>query len=456
LPLAFCVPGCVFWYPVDHQATDRFVETPAYRPRTIWAWALYDFANSAFTTLVVTFVYAAYFTQAVAPDPISGTTLWSRAVTASGVLVALLSPYLGALADQGGYRKRFLLAVTVLCVLSTAALYVPQSGEVLAALVLFTIANVAFELGNVFYNAFLPDIAPPERIGRVSGYGWALGYVGGLLCLVVALAALIQPETPLLGFSREGHANIRATNLLVALWYGLFSLPLFLWVPERRPAVRPDVRKVFRQATRQLVETFREVRRYRQVVRLLLARLLYNDGLLTIFSFGGIYAAGTFGFEADELIVFGIVINVAAGLGAWLFGFIDDRLGGKRTLLLSLLGLSAASLLAVVTTSRTLFWVAALLIGIFAGPSQSASRSLLGRFTPPDKRNEFYGFFAFSGKATAFLGPLLLGLFTDWAGSQRVGVSSVLLFFLTGMLLLAHVDEAESVRLARAAETDGT
>ncbi len=433
-----------------------FVNAPTYLRRTIWAWALYDFANSSFTTLVVTFVYAAYFTQAVAPDPISGTALWSQAVTVSGVIVALLSPLLGALADQGGYRKRFLLAVTVLCVLATAALYFPTSGQVLEALVLFAIANVAFELGNVFYNAFLPDIAPPARIGRVSGYGWALGYVGGLLCLVVALFALIQAENPLLGFSREGQENVRAANLLVALWYGLFSLPLFLWVPERRPTVRPDVRAIVRQATRQLVDTFREVRRYRQVVRLLLARLLYNDGLLTIFSFGGIYAAGTFGFEADELIVFGIVINVAAGLGAWLFGFVDDWLGGKRTLMLSLLGLSAASLVAVLTTSRTLFWGAALLIGICAGPNQSASRSLLGRFTPVHKRNEFYGFFAFSGKATAFLGPLLLGLFTDWAGSQRVGVGSVLLFFLAGMLLLARVDEDEGVRMARAVDAEGT
>lgn len=432
------------------------MKTASDQSRKIWAWALYDFANSSFTTLVVTFVYAAYFTQAIAPDPISGTTLWSRAVTASGLVVAFLSPYLGALADQGGYRKRLLLAVTVLCVLCTAALYFPQSGQVRAALALFIIANVAFELSNVFYNAFLPDIALPERIGRVSGYGWALGYVGGLLCLVIALVALIQPEEPLLGFSREGQANVRATNLLVALWYGLFSLPLFLWVPELRAIARVEVWTIFRKATRQLVQTYREVRRYRQVVRLLLARLLYNDGLLTIFSFGGIYAAGTFGFAVDELIAFGIVINVAAALGAWLFGFVDDWLGGKRTLMISLVGLSAASLLAVLTTSRTLFWMAALLIGICAGPNQSASRSLLGRFTPLHKRNEFYGFFAFSGKATAFLGPLLLGLFTDWAGSQRVGVSSVLLFFLAGMLLLIFVDEIEGVQLARATEANGT
>jgi UMF1 family MFS transporter len=197
------------------------------------------------------------------------------------------------------------------------------------------------------------------------------------------------------------------------------------------------------------VETFHAVRRYRQVVRLLLAHLLYNDGLLTIFAFGGIYAAGTFSFQTDEIIIFGIVLNIAAGLGAWLFGFVDDHLGGKRTLMLSLLGLISATLLAVLTTERLLFWVAALIIGLCVGPNQSASRSLLGRFTPPGKRNEFYGFFAFSGKATAFLGPLLLGLFTDWSGSQRIGVSSVLLFFGIGLGLLLRIDEAEGTQQAQ-------
>ena len=420
-----------------------------HQPRNIWAWAFYDFANSAFTTLVVTFVYATYFTQAIASDPIAGTTLWSRAITISGILVALLSPFLGALADQGHYRKRFLATATGICVLTTAALFFPRPGQVLEALILFTIANVAFELGNVFYNAFLPDIAPPGRIGRISGYGWALGYVGGLLCLTVALLGLVLPEVPLGGFSKVDGENVRATNLLVAVWYALFSLPLLLWVPEPRPHFRFSTLVLLRQAVRQLVETFHAVRRYRQVVRLLLAHLLYNDGLLTIFAFGGIYAAGTFSFQTDEIIIFGIVLNIAAGLGAWLFGFVDDHLGGKRTLMLSLLGLISATLLAVLTTERLLFWVAALIIGLCVGPNQSASRSLLGRFTPPGKRNEFYGFFAFSGKATAFLGPLLLGLFTDWSGSQRIGVSSVLLFFGIGLGLLLRIDEAEGTQQAQ-------
>ncbi len=425
------------------------ISMQTYPRRTLWAWALYDFANSAFTTLVVTFVYATYFTQAIASDSVTGTTLWSRAVTVSGILVALLSPFLGALADQGHYRKRFLAAATGVCVLTTAALFFPRPGQVLEALILFTIANVAFELGNVFYNAFLPDIAPHGRIGRISGYGWALGYVGGLLCLAVALVGLVMPEAPLGGFSKADGENVRATNLLVAIWYALFSVPLLLWVPEHLPKHRVHLPILLRQAARQLGETFHEVRRYRQVARLLLAHLLYNDGLLTLFAFGGIYAAGTFGFQTNEIIVFGIVLNVAAGLGAWLFGFIDDYLGGKRALMLSLGGLLGATLLAVLATDRLLFWVAALIIGLCVGPSQSASRSLLGRFTPLGKRNEFYGFFAFSGKATAFLGPLLLGLFTDWSGSQRVGVSSVLLFFGLGLWLLLRIDEAEGVRQAQ-------
>ena len=198
--------------------------------RAVWSWALYDFANSPFTTLVVTFVYGTYFTQAVAADPISGTALWSRAITITALIVAIASPVLGAIADRGGYRKRFVLLSTLVCVGATTALYAVLPGQVTAALVLFVIANVAYEIGTVFYNAFLPDLAPPSQIGRISGYGWGFGYVGGLLALVVALLTLIRPEVPWFGFSKALGENVRATNLLAAAWFLVFSVPLFLWV----------------------------------------------------------------------------------------------------------------------------------------------------------------------------------------------------------------------------------
>lgn len=415
------------------------------RRREIWSWALYDFANSPFTTLVVTFVYATYFTQAIADDPIHGTALWSRGVTVTAIVVALASPVLGALADRGGYRKLFVLLSTLVCVAATALLYRVLPGEVVAALVLFVIANIAYEFGTVFYNAFLPEIAPEGRIGRVSGFGWGLGYFGGLLALALALVGFVQPETPWFGFSREAGENVRATNLLVAVWFLVFSLPLFLWVREDRSRVSPAGR-IVADSWKQLLRTFREVGRHRQTVRFLIARLIYNDGLVTVFAFGGIYAAGTFGFTIEQVLLFGIVINIAAGASAILMGYLDDVIGGKRTIVVSLLGLIGSTALAMLAADETWLWVAGILIGVFTGPNQSASRSLMGRFVPKAVENEFFGFFAFSGKLTAFIGPFLLGVLTDLSGSQRVGVSIVLVLFVVGLVLLLGVDETEGAR----------
>ena len=305
---------------------------------------------------------------------------------------------------------------------------------------LVVIANVAFEFATVFYNAFLPDMAPPGRIGRFRASAWGLGYFGGLLALAFALVALVQPETPWFGFSTENGENIRATNLLVAAWFLVFSVPLLLWVPEDKSRVSVSGR-VFKDAFVQLRRTFSEIRKYRQMVRFLVARLIYNDGLVTVFAFGGIYAAGTFGFSFEQVLLFGIVINVAAGLGAAAMGVLDDKIGGKRTIIISLVGLIAASLLAVLATSALWFWIAGILLGVFVGPNQAASRSLMGRFVPHEMENEFFGFFAFSGKLTAFIGPLLLGVLTDVSGSQRVGISIVIVLFVLGLLLLLPVDE---------------
>lgn len=410
-------------------------------PKVVWSWALFDWANSAFTTLVVTFIYATYFTRTFDPDPELAAAWWGRAVSISAVVIALLSPVLGAAADRAGARKRFLLVTTLVCVAGTAVLAMvsPDSpNAVIIALTAFVIANIAFELGNVFYNSFLPEIASPGRIGRISGYGWALGYAGGLVCMAIALVGFVQPEVPWFGISTENGWNIRATNLLVAGWFLVFALPLFRNVPERSVGA---VRFAPGEAFRALAATFRELRRYGEVFKFLLARLVYNDGLVTIFAFGGIYAANSFGLSFSEVLMFGVALNVAAGLGAFLFGFVDDRLGGKRTVMLSLLALSGATLLAVWAPSATWLWVAGILIGIFVGPNQSASRSLLARMVPEEKQAEFFGFFAFSGKATSFMAPLLYGEASRMFGSLRAGVATVLVFFVVGMVLLARVRE---------------
>ena len=262
------------------------------------------------------------------------------------------------------------------------------------------------------------------------------------------LFTLVGPEVPWFGFSKEAGENIRATNLLVAIWFAAFSLPMFFWVKEDCSQVSAPG-QILAQTRRQLATTFKEIRDYKQIVRFLLARLLYNDGLVTVFAFGGIYAAGTFGFDMEDMLIFGIVLNVTAGLGAFCLGFLDDLLGGKKTLQISVIGLIVATIVAVWAPTRAWFWVAGILLGIFAGPNQSASRSLMGRFVPPDKENEFFGFFAFSGKFTAFLGPFLLGCLDaglqQSAGWDRRGPGAV----RAGPgCCLASVDEEEGVAAA--------
>jgi UMF1 family MFS transporter len=300
----------------------------------------------------------------------------------------------------------------------------------------------------VFYNAFLPTIASPERIGRVSGYGWGLGYLGGLLCMVIALVAFVPSNgQPWFGLTTTNGFNARATNLLVAGWFVVFSLPLFFNVPERSTGARG---LSLHEALAELGRTFRAIGRYREVVKFLIARLVYNDGLVTVFAFGGIYAGGTFGMSLSEVILFGIGLNVASGLGALAFGFVDDKLGGKKTVQITLVALAMATVLAVWAPNKTWLWIAGILIGVFVGPNQSASRSLMGRFVPEKHQAEFFGFFAFSGKITSFMGPILLGVASQMFDSQRVGVATVLLFFLVGGLLLTGVNERAGIAAARA------
>lgn len=418
--------------------------------RTVQAWCFYDWANQAFATLVVTFIYATYFSQAFAPDERIGTALWSRGIVVSSILIALLSPIMGAVADRGGSRKRWLLVTTLLCIAATISLAFvrpSQANGALIALMIFVIANVAFEVSMVFYNAYLPDLAPPSRIGRISGYAWALGYAGGVLCLVLALFGFVGlGGDPWLPISTEEGFNVRATNLLVGGWFLLFSIPVFLTLPkDAGSATGVDIMG----ALGDLKKTLRRLKDYGEVIKFLAARLIYNDGLITVFAFGGIYAAGTFGMTFEEVIIFGIALNLTAGLGAWAFGFFDDRMGARMTILVSLVGLSIATVIAVGAPNRFWFWVGGMLLGIFAGPNQSASRSLMGRFVPHRHQSEFFGFFAFSGKATAFLGPLLLGILSQAYG-QRVGVSTVLIFFIVGGLVLLTVSEERGIEAAAA------
>ncbi|MCW8835324.1 MAG: MFS transporter [Rhodospirillales bacterium] len=404
------------------------------------AWCSFDWANSAYPTVIATFIFGAYFTKAVAVDTVTGTAQWGYAMSLSALAVAILSPVMGAIADRTGRRKPWLFVFTVICITGTALLWFtePDPAWVLWALVLVALSNAAFEMGMVFYNAMLPALAPKEMIGRLSGWGWGFGYFGGLICLAVALVGLVQTDTPWFGISKDNGENIRATALLVALWFAVFAAPLFVFTPDA-PAGKIGLGRALVEGMGQLWDTLRSIRQYADIFRFLIARMIFIDGLGTIFAFGGIYAAGTFGMSFTELIMFGIGINVTAGLGAAAFAWIDDWIGPKKTILISLGALVVLCTALVIVEGKTLFWVFGLPLGIFVGPVQSASRSYMARLAPPDMRNQMFGLFAFSGKVTAFLGPALLAVVTDAFQSQRLGMATIIVFLVVGGLLLLKV-----------------
>ncbi|MBN1557691.1 MAG: MFS transporter, partial [Lentisphaerae bacterium] len=295
--------------------------------RGLWAWAVYDWANSAFAAVIQTFVFAAYFARRVAADPGQGGARWGLTVGAAGFVIALLGPVTGAVADRKGRRKPWLGAFTLLAVTATALLWFipPRAAALPAAMLLVWLGIIGTELAAVFYNAMLPALAEPERTGRWSGWGWALGYAGGLACLTVALFAFVR-EDAWFDLDRGAAHHIRATFPLVAAWYALFALPLFVLTPDA-PARGITAARAVRDGLRQLADTLRHLRRYGSVVRFLVARMLYVDGLATIFAFGGVYAAGTFGLADENILLFGITLNITAGVGALLFSWLDDLLG---------------------------------------------------------------------------------------------------------------------------------
>ncbi|MEE8189167.1 MAG: MFS transporter [Kiloniellales bacterium] len=405
--------------------------------RAVIAWCFYDWANSAYPTVVVTFVFAAYFTTAIAADPETGTGLWGLTLALSGLGVALLAPILGAVADQGGRRKPWLGGFTILLVILAAALWLvePDPSFALMALVIVALGNAAFELGQVFYNAMLPEMATPARLGRISGWGWSLGYAGGLLSLVLCLVLFVRPEVPLFGLDREAAEQVRIIGPFVALWVAVFALPLFLFTPDT-PASGLGAGEALRRGLRTLIKTLRELPRHGQIGRFLLARMIYTDGLNTLFAFGGIYAAGTFKMSFEEILIFGILLNITAGLGAFGFAWVDDLFGAKRTIVIALVALIVLSGLILLVDSKIWFTAIGCAIGVFIGPAQAASRSLMARLAPAEIRTELFGLYALSGKATAFLGPALVGWVTVWADSQRAGMATILIFYVVGLLLL--------------------
>lgn len=408
------------------------------------SWCAYDWANSAFPTIVTTFIFPVYFTQAVAENPIQGAAQWGYTVAASSLVVAFAAPPLGAIADHLGRRKPWLLAFTLLTAAATAALWwvKPSPQYAFLALTLYAVAAASFGFAMVFYDAMLRSIAPPGYIGRISGWGWSLGYAGGLLCLVIALLAFIEADPPPFGLSAALREHVRATSLLVAAWFTLFSIPIFLFTPDR-PARNTSFHDAIQSGLLGLHGSLRTILNHEPLARFLLAYMLYANGLNTLFAFGGIFAAGAFGMSLTEVLYFGIALNVTAGLGAAGFAWIDDLIGSKKTIMVALCAVSSLGLALVLVRSETVFVVLGCALGLFVGPAQAAGRSMMAKLAPHDLETEAFGLFGLAGKVTVFLGPLVLGLATQVSGSQRVGMSTVLVFFVAGILVLLPLREPE-------------
>jgi len=401
--------------------------------RRIFAWTLFDFANTAFYVIILTVGFPTYFREIVAGDSSAADLLWSISFSASMLIVALLSPILGAAADHGAGKKRFLAVFTGLCIAATASLFFVEGSMILTGMLLLILANIGFEAGLVFYDAFLPEIATERSYGRVSGYGFAMGYVGSLVTLLLAFPLYEG------GFDEMNLGSIRLSFLMAASFFLVFSLPLFLVVPDRqhRPAVQFDLVRV---GLRRVRSTFREFSRYKNVGKFLLAYFVYIDGVNTIIIFSAIFARQTLKFELDEIVLFFAMVQTSAMIGSVLFGILADHIGQKKSLNISLLIWLAIVVASYLVVEKTHFYAIGFFAGIALGSSQSISRSLMSHLTPMEKKTEFFGFFSFFGKASAILGPLVFGIVSS-VSNQRNAIISVAFFLVLGLILLQRVDE---------------
>jgi len=428
------------------------VETPPRRrrrTREVVAYCLFDFANSSYTTLIITVVFAVYFRDVVvATADNTGDRLWGIANFIAMAIVALSSPLLGALADYSGRRKRFLVLTTLQTVVATALLALVGPGDLVLAMALYIIGTVGFEAGYSFYNAFLPDVSTPTTVGRISGWAWAVGYVGGLVCLVLAKPLIDPPLYDAAGALQPASVLARQRSfLLVAAFYLIFAMPAFLWLRESEPLGR--IRRWFEYGSiglKRVIETLSHLRRYRETAKFIVASLLFNDGITTVISFSAIYATTTFGFESGELVWLFLVLNVVAFPGAVAAGHLSDRIGPKKTILLTLVLWVAVVITGAMATGRAAFWTMAAGAAVGMGSTQAVGRSFMAQISPPDREAEFFGFYVLSGKFASMFGPLIFGLVSAGTGSQRLAVLSLLPFFLAGLAVMISINEARAIR----------
>ena len=394
------------------------------------AWSLYDWASSPVPTLHATFIFSVFFTTAVMPE--GGSVAWAWMTSATAFLLAVAAPVLGRMADQRGSAKSFLGLMVFLGAGATALLWFvePDPSFAMMALVLSAISIFAMEISFVFYNALLPSVSKPDGYGRASGLAWGIGYAGAIIALVAVLVLFVMPDAPAFGIGTEKAAHIRITMCFAALWLVIFAVPLFLFVraPDPRPTPAPLLGQVR--------ASFAIAMKIPDMPRFLVARMLFADGLVTLFAFGGIYAAIVFGFSQTMVLVFGIVLNITAGIGAAFGGFADDRFGSIRVMRVSLVALAVLGTMAILAPNETVFWIAGAILGLFIGPLQSSARVYVAHKAPAEHRASMFGLLMLSGKATSFIGPLLYGIAVTATGSERAGMAIVIILMIGGYLMM--------------------
>ena len=436
------------------------------------SWVLFDWAAQPYYTLVLTFLFAPYFANVVATSPAQGQALWGYAAAVAGILIAIGSPFLGAMADGGGRRKPWIALFSIVFVAGLATLWLAKPGAdsstVLLVLAAFVAATAMAEFTTVFTNAMMPTLVPHHQLGRLSGTAWAVGYAGGLVSLAVMAGLIVADPSsgrtmlgldPLLALDTLEREGDRLVGPFAAVWYALFMIPFFLFVPDKP---RDAGHGAARPALAELWSTIKALPGNRDMLYFLAARMLYSDGLAAIFAFGGIYGAAVFAWGALELGLFGIVLTFAGIFGALIGGVLDDRVGSKKVIVVSLvlLLIGAFGILSVdpnhvlymtevapkafasapfSSAGEQVFLAFAVLVGLVAAPVQAASRALLARLAPPEKMTQYFGLFAFSGKVTAFMAPLLVAAVTQATGDQRIGMASIAVFLIAGLMLMLKV-----------------
>lgn len=426
--------------------------------KEILAWCMYDFANSAYATTIAAVIFNVYFVKVAVGEAgakiwgfhIPGEALWGYTVSLSMLVICLTAPIVGAIADYSASKKKFLMVYTYIPCVLTILMYYVSNGDYLLAMLFFGISNIGFDGGSVFYNAFLTEIAEEKNMGRVSGFGWALGYIGGGLCLALNLAMIQKPDW--FGISATDNIPVRLSLVVAGLWWAVFSIPTFLWVREGSiPLALPAGETYLGVGFKRVRKALKEIRHYPELFKFLLAYLVYNDGVQTVIVMGSVFGAVELKMSEGELIQCFLMVQAVAFVGSLLFGYLGDRLGSKQAINLTLWTWTVVVASVFFIKTSTGYWYLAAAIGLVLGGNQAASRTLLGLFTPKENSAEFFGFFAVSGRFVSLLGPLLFGISRHASGNIRVAVLSLLVFFVAGLILMHFVDEKRGIADGRAA-----